>query len=333
MEKLAEQPAVPAREQIYFELARIQDREGRYAEAFACLEQANTIFRKKFTYDVAGELQYFQSVIRNFTGDLLAGKQGNGTDDRTPIFIIGMPRSGTTLVEQILASHSQVVAGGELYFLNSILLNLPVLATPFRPDTARLPNYTRIGDVTESDLHQMAEAYIRALTPLKKERNRLTDKMPHNFIHAGMISLLFPRCQVVHCRRNPLDNCLSLYMQNFKVLHPYIYSQEEIGRYYAGYHSLMEHWQNLLPGFMHEVRYESLVKNPKEETGKLLEFCGLEWEDSCLEFYRVDRYIKTASEGQADQPLYSSSINRWQNYREQLQPLQEILGEAGLFER
>jgi hypothetical protein len=154
--------------------------------------------------------------------------------------------------------------------------------------------------------------------------------MPHNFIHVGMIYLLFPNSRVIHCRRDPLDNCLSLYMQNFKVLHPYIYSLEEIGRYYIGYRRLMNHWQKLLPGFIHEVRYEKLVNNPEQEIRKLIEFCDLKWEEACLEFYKLNRYIRTASEGQADQPLYTSSIGRWKKYENHLQPLVEILMKSGV---
>lgn len=333
MEALLSNPDIPAREQIYFELARVHDKLGNDEKVFKFLEPANRIFRDKFNYDVESELQLFQSIARNFSHDILANKRGSGSDDPSPIFILGMPRSGTTLVEQILASHSQVAAGGELYFLNTLLLRSDHLAVPFRPDTPRKPNYGKIALVSTSDLNDLAEAYIQATAPLQEGKKHLTDKMPHNFIHVGMIQLLFPNSRVIHCRRQPMDNCLSLYFQNFRVSHPYIYSQKEIGRYYVGYRLLMDHWQNLLAGFIHEVRYEVLVNNPEQETRKLLEFCGLEWEDACLEFYTLDRYIKTASEGQADQPLYTSSIDRWKRYEKHLQPLYRIVKEAGLLQK
>lgn len=205
---------------------------------------------------------------------------------------------------------------------------------PFRPDIIRLPGYEQIATVPESHLRDLAKAYIQAVAPLKRDKKHLTDKMPHNFIHVGMIYLLFPNATVIHCRRDPMDNGLSLYMQNFKVLHPYIYSLEEIGRYLVGYHALMYHWRSLLPGFIHEVRYERLVVlEPKREMQKLLEFCGLEWEEACGKFYKLDRFIRTASDGQADQPLYTSSIGRWKRYKERLQPLCDIIGKTGLGER
>jgi hypothetical protein len=256
-------------------------------------------------------------------------RRAGGGADRT-VFIVGMPRSGTTLTEQILASHSQVAAGGELAFLNSILLSSPHLAAPFRPDIFRMPDYSRIGQVTSSELRSLADSYIGAITPLRRGKRHLTDKMPHNFIHVGMIYLLFPNCRIIHCQRNPMDNCLSLYMQNFKVMHPYSYSLEEIGRYYAGYRALMDHWQKLLPGFIHTIGYERLVTNPEEQIRKLLEFCHLPWEDCCLEFHRLDRFVRTASEGQVDRPLYRSAIHRWRRYEDHLQPLARILREAGL---
>ena len=330
MEEISIQPAVQNPEQLNFELARVHDKLGNMDKFFKFLKPANVIVRKRFNYDVTGEKELFAAIEKAFTPELIQEKENSGLDDFRPIFIIGMPRSGTTLVEQILASHSRVAAGGELYFLNSAICKIPRLAVPFRPDTIKLPNYSLISEVNCTELTETATAYRQATTPLKGDKKHLTDKMPHNFVHAGMIRLLFPNSKVIHCRRQPMDNGLSLYMQNFKVLHPYIYDLAEIGEYYAAYHRLMTHWRNLLPDFIHTVRYEELVNSPEREIKGLLEFCELEWEEGCLAFYEKKRYIKTASEGQADQPLYTSAIERWKKYESHLQPLRTVLENNGI---
>jgi len=330
MEALLSKPGVPAKEKICFVLGRVHDRLGDHQRVFEFLDPANRIVRDRMNYDVENEKQLFQTIEKFFTSDLLNEKRGSGSDDPSPIFIVGMPRSGTTLVEQILASHSQVAAGGELHFLQAFILASPHLTVPFRPDTIRLPNYSQIALVSDTELQQIAQAYLDATAVLKKGKKHFTDKMPHNFMHIGMIKLLFPKSKVIHCQRDPMDNGLSLYMQDFKTLHPYMYSLKEIGEYYIIYRALMEHWQRLLPGFIHDIRYENLVAEPEQETRRLLAFCGLEWEEACLEFYKLKRHIKTASMGQADQPLYTSSINRWKKYEQHLQPLQKVLREGGI---
>lgn len=325
MEAILSEPGIQSKEQLCFEFARTHDKLGHYDRVFLYLDPANRMVRERFKYDAASEREFFYSIETVFTQDYFRDAQEYGSDDTSPIFIVGMPRSGTTLVEQILASHSLVAAGGELHVLNSALLQSPHFSVPFRPDTIKLPNYSKLAHISAADLKGFAEAYLKGTASLRKGRRYLTDKMPHNFIHVGMIKLLFPHCKVIHCRRDPMDNGLSLYMQNFKVLHSYMYTLSEIGEYYAGYHHLMNHWQKILPGFIHDVRYEELVQKPEREIQALLDYCGLEWEQTCLEFYKLKRTIKTASEGQADQPLYTSSIGRWKNYEKQLQPLRDVL--------
>lgn len=329
MEVLLSKPSLPAKEQICFELARVHDKLGNHERVFAFLDPANKMVRDSFHYDSASEKQLFSEIEKVFTRDLLEEKEGGGADDSSPLFILGMPRSGTTLVEQILASHFQVAAGGELHFLNTLILKSPQLGSPFRADTIKLPNYPQIPLVSSSELTELAEAYLDATEFLRKDKKYFTDKMPHNFIHVGMIKLLFPNSKIIHCKREPMDNGLSLYMQNFKVLHPYSYSLSEIGTYYVSYHKLMDHWKKLLPGFIYDLQYETLVNNPEQETRQLLEYCGLQWEERCLEFFKLKRFIKTASAGQADQPLYTSSIGRWKKYEKHLQPLWKILKEGG----
>lgn len=333
LEEILAKPGIQAKEQVYFELARVHDRLGNYEKVFDFLHQANRIVRETFRYDVKTEKKMLRSFADVFSQELLEEKKGCGSSDPSPIFIVGMPRSGTTLVEQILASHSQVEAGGELYYLNSVITKSAPLNLPFQVDIIKLPNYEQIRKVPQGDFTMMAESYLEATTPMRKGKKYLTDKMPHNFVHVGMIRILFPNCRVIHCNRDPMDNGLSLYMQHFKRLHPYMYSLTEIGEYYSGYFSLMQHWHRILPGFMYEVSYENLVKNPERETKKLLDFCGLQWEEACLRFYELKRFIRTASEGQVDQPIYSTSMGRWKRYENQLQPLRRVLEENGVLSR
>jgi len=333
MESIVSNPKCTFPADIYFELARVHDEFGDYEKVFDFLESANKICRSKFEYNVDDDIHYFQEITQNFTKNLFKRMEGSGSDDPAPIFILGMPRSGTTLVEQILGSHSQVAAGGELYYLSYLIQQCSYLKTPYKPNTLSYPIYSRIALVSDAELKKLAQAYIKGIAPLKKNRKHVTDKMPHNFIHIGMIHLFFPNSRVIHCRRASMDNCLSLYMHNFKGFHPYLYSQKELARYYVGYSRLMDHWRTLLPGFIYEINYEELVNRPERETRKLLEFCNLEWEKNCLEFYKLDRFINTASEGQADQPIYTTSIDRWKRYKKELQPMYKILKQAGLLEK
>jgi len=330
METALSKPDIQPKENLCFMLARTHDRLGNYDKAFKYLDIANSMVRKRFHFDSLSEKKRFESIKKVFTPGLLTEKAGNGSGDKSPIFIVGMPRSGTTLVEQILASHSQVAAGGELRFLSTVIMRSPHLTDPSRGGTNRIITYAHIGEISAPELKRLADAYLDATAHLRKEEKHFTDKMPQNFVNIGMIKLLFPNSRIIHCRRNPLDNGLSLYMHNFKNIHPYMYSLEEIGKYYIYYHSLMDYWRKLLPGFIYDIKYEELVNDPEAEVKKLLSYCGLDWEKTCLEFYKHKRIVKTASVAQVDRPLYTSSIGRWKNYEEHLRPLREILREGGI---
>jgi hypothetical protein len=223
-----------------------------------------------------------------------------------------MMRSGTSLVEQILSSHSRVYGAGELPHIDRAVASV----------NEACPNITRL---EAGLLNRQAARYLELLGKLDVDAAHVVDKMPQNFMHLGYISLLFPRARIIHCTRNALDTCLSCYLQNFSVAHAYTFDLEALGHFYNGYCRVMEHWQQSLAIEVHEVAYESMVTNPEREIAALLEYCGLEWEAGCLDFHQNRRAVATASYGQVRRPLYRNSVNRWKNYEKYLGSLKEVL--------
>ncbi|MBW2194769.1 MAG: sulfotransferase, partial [Deltaproteobacteria bacterium] len=287
--------------------------------------RANTLKHGDIHFDVASHRDFVARTIKTFSGDFFDGKQSWASDSTTPIFIFGMPRSGTTLIEQILASHSAVFGGGELQFFVQAEHELPTILEVestypgcldgIHPQTAR-----NIGEVYIRRIKKLAESHTRPF--------RITDKNPYNFLHLGLISLLFPNAGFVHCKRHPLDTCLSIYSNNFTTGNYFAYDLRDLGLYYSEYRRLMKHWRNVLPVNMFELSYEELIGNKEKIVRKLLAYCDLDWDPKCLEFYRNDRPVFTASNWQVRQPIYSTSCGRWQNYDRFLSPLKELL--AGL---
>jgi hypothetical protein len=235
------------------------------------------------------------------------------------MFIVGMPRSGTTLVEQILASHREVRAGGELEVMSKIVSDLPgLLGNP-----APFPEC--LGGLTRRNIEQPARRYIAALAEIGQGAARVTDKLPHYFLSLGLIDLLLPSARVVHCIRDPRDTCLSNYFIQMNANHPYTASLEHLGHYYRIYQRLMAHWRSVLRIRMHEVRYEELVSNPEEEIRRLLDFCGLAWDEGCLNFHENRRPVATPSYNQVRRPIYNQSVQRWRHYEAHLGPLLRAL--------
>jgi hypothetical protein len=222
-------------------------------------------------------------------------------------------RSGTSLVEQILASHSRVYGAGELPYLDRIVTSI----------SATVPDITRL---SRELLNQHAGQYLDRLRELDDSAAHVIDKMPQNFMHLGYIALLFPGARIIHCSRNPLDTCLSCYFQNFGAVHGYSFDLEATGHCYAGYRKLMDHWQHVLDIPVHEVRYETLVADTENEINRLLRFCGLDPEPACLCFYENRRSVRTASYDQVHKPIYNRSVARWRHYEKYLGKLADILG-------
>lgn len=305
-----------------FALAGITDRPGSHDEAFMYYQRANE-WRKDFLrqqeacFDVEMHRRQINAVIDFFNADYFKNVPSQGNDSELPVFIVGMPRSGTSLVEQILASHPQVVGAGELWDISKLV---SALANKFR---GYYPGC--LGQLDTKAWRMMADSYLDRLRSLSNGSLRVTDKMPLNFLHLGLIRTLFPRAPVIHCRRDPFDTCLSCYFQNFESIN-FTTSLEDIGHYYREYERLMNHWQTVLPGPMLEVHYEDLVANQEAVTRRMVAFCGLEWNGDCLRFHENPRPVRTASFLQVRRPIYSSSVGRWKRYAAHLGPLFNALG-------
>lgn len=291
--------------------------------AFDYYVKANAMVRKTFAYEVAKEDRLFANLKSVFSEDYCSqeffSQKDSGPANDTPIFIIGMPRSGTSLVEQILASHSQIHGAGELDTFSLCVAGKLKLLDGV-DYTADLDN------MTSEDFCSIGLEYTRKLHALAPNASHVTDKMPMNFLNVGLIRLVLPSARIVHCRRGAIDTCLSIY-KNFLAAHGhrYAYDLAELGHYYALYVDLMAHWRNVLPGAIHDISYENLIVDQEAESRRLVEYCGLEWEPGCMEFYKTSRQVSTISAAQVRKPVYRDSVEKWRNYEEELAPLIEIL--------
>jgi hypothetical protein len=245
-------------------------------------------------------------------------KRGAGDPSRIPVFVLGMPRSGSTLIEQILASHSKVFGAGELADLNDTI-----------DAVARLNNWSypeMVARMSSEQLRQLGMSYVDRIRACAPTAARIVNKMPANFGLIGLIHLALPNARIIHTSRDPIDTCLSCFSLLFAAGHPYAYDLAELGRYYHGYHRLMQHWRAVLPeGVMLEVRYEDVVADLSGQTRAMVRHCGLEWEDSCLAFHKTRRPIQTASMCQVRQQIYRTSVGRPHRYQDLLQPLVDAL--------
>lgn len=291
-----------------------------YDLAFEYYSHGARLRRAAVEYDIAREENDFLEVERFFTQAVFAGRTGSGHPSSRPIFIVGMPRSGTTLVEQILASHGGVHAVGERKDLSILCKSID------QSMTQRFPGW--IDDLEPGDCEAHGEAYLDAISAGAPGTARITDKMLTNFKLLGFVALILPNARIVHVRRHPLDSCLSSFCQLFSKGSQFSYNLSELGRYYSAYARLMAHWQRVLPkGFLMTIDYEDVVERPEECARCLVEHCGLEWDANCLNFQETARPVKTASAAQVRQKLYSTSIGRWKNYKSHLGPLIDALGQ------
>lgn len=307
------------RASLHYALAEIHNTRGEYDEAFAHYRQANDVRDPSSDFDPGKWVEYTDRIIAAHPEGFFADRQDFGTASELPVFVLGMPRSGTTLVEQILASHPAVHGAGELHEIRHLVADMPkrIGSTRSWPDC--LP------ELEAGSAREMAGEHIARLASLAPEADRIVDKMPGNFIRLGLIALLFPNARIIHCRRNPVDICLSCYFQNFDGLE-FSTSLANTGFFYQQYERLMAHWRRVVPSAMMDVEYEALVADQETVSRRLIDFLGLEWDDACLAFHESDRSIRTASLWQARQPVYTTSAGRWRRYRSHLGPLLEALG-------
>ncbi|MAL94309.1 MAG: hypothetical protein CME40_04435 [Haliea sp.] len=320
-ETLADNPATPedGRVRLNIGLGYYHDRQQQFETAFQRLQAGYEVLARRAPFDSDGYSRAVDKLIEALPKSFFESAPNSGLDSERPIFIVGMPRSGTTLTEQILASHSQVAAGGELSSLLKVSYRIGELSASGKPYPAGLRS------VAPPDLRSLAEDYLRQLDRVAPQAARVTDKLPFNFMHLGVIALLFPRARIIHCHRHPLDNCVSCYFTSFADQIRFANRLDTLGRYYVDYHRLMTHWKQALPLEIFDLRYEDLVTNTEDRIRALLGHCDLPFEDSCLRFYQTERGVRTPSRWQVRQPIYAKSVGRWRNYQQQLAPLAEIL--------
>jgi tetratricopeptide (TPR) repeat protein len=305
---------------LHFRLGRLYDANNDFDAAFKHCALGNDIKARRWPFDRLAHGAYIDGLIEGFSRSFMARAPRAAHGSQRPVFIVGMPRSGTSLVEQILASHPSVFGAGELDEISRIAADLPSVSAVQDP-------YPRaINSLTPSACEQLARRYLEYLDAVAPgDALRVTDKMPTNFLHLGLIALLFPEAHVIHCIRDPLDTCLSCYFQNFGPGLSFSYDLTQLGNYYRDYQRLMEHWRAVLALTLLEVRYEELVANQEQISRQVVAFCGLKWDDRCLRFYETPRQATTASYDQVRQPLYNRSVGRWRRYAAHLGPLQRAL--------
>lgn len=312
---------------LHFAFGHVLAQLGQVDESFAHLLKANALHRPCVGYNEAKTLEVFSYLRKQLSADALRPARARGEGSESPIFIVGMPRSGSTLIEQILASHPQVFGLGERCYFGEALLNTRVRANGEGDD--------RHVDVQCTDsaaqLASIGAAYLRrvqAAVPEAATYRRITDKCLFNFMHIGMIHLALPNARIIHSRRAPVETCLSIFSRLFRDI-PFGYELGELGRYYRAYDALMEHWRHVLPeGVMIEVQYEDLVDDFEANVRRMLAHCGLDWNARCLSFHQTRREVNTASASQVRKPLFRTALKRRRPAAALLQPLYDGLGAA-----
>lgn len=313
LEQLVARPGIPFAEYraLRFTLANLCDKAKQHDRAFEHAIIANKM--KNARHDDDSLLVQINRLKAVYSATGTASLPRSGIRSELPIFIVGMPRSGTSLLEQILSCHSKVHARGETSDIPTIAETIP-----YYPDGVR--------SLTQEKLDTMAGLHIKRITEMAPNATRITDKLPGNFLMLGIISQLFPGARILNCRRDPRDVCLSNFMTDFGAGHEHAYNLESLARTCKAYQELMEHWRQVLPVPILDVRYEEITVDPRTQIKNILEFCGLDWEESCLNFHQSKRQVITASYDQVRQPLHNKSVARWKNYARHLEPVSRILG-------
>ena len=304
--------------ELYFGLGKAYEDIKNYKKSFENYKLGNKIKRDAIKYQINDDVKLFENIKNSFSNINFQNLENVGNKSNKMIFILGMPRSGTTLVEQIIANHKNVYGAGELRDLTQIIKENFLVN-----DKIKFPEKFNIKD--QNFFSNMGTKYLENLDRYNTNKNYITDKAPLNFKWIGLIKLILPKSKIIHCTRDPKDTCLSLFKNFFEGELNFSYNLEEAGKYYKLYQNLMEFWKQLLPDFIYDISYEKLVENQEFESRKLLDFCNLDWDKNCLTFYRNKRGIVTASFAQARKPIYKNSVNSWQNYKNELLPMFKIL--------
>lgn len=298
---------------LNFALGKIYEDLKLYGESFNYFVLGNKEKRKTIEYDINNDVTCFNAIKKTFDKNPRFEDSEISHYNVTPIFIVGMPRSGSTLIEQILSSHSLVYGVGELALLENLILQYSTkTGCRFR---------VWMEKAGDKEIAQIGNEYIRGIKAKAGSQRYVTDKMPGNFRFIGLIQAMFPDAKIIHSVRDPRDTCISGFNQLFTAAHKYSYDLVELGKYYTLYENLMSHWHHVFPGYILDVHYEELVRDQENQTRRILEFCGLPWEKDCLSFHHSSRPVATASTMQIRDPIYNSSIQRWKRYESWIQPL------------
>jgi tetratricopeptide (TPR) repeat protein len=321
-EEAAERIDPVDRYHLCFALGKAFEDQGDFAQSFHYYERGNALKKSLSHYRPEPIERNTRLQIATCTQGFFAARHGVGYPDSAPIFIVGLPRSGSTLLEQILASHSKVEGTMELADIPRLVLELQG-----REPEAENPRYPRIlEELTPEDFSRFGERYIGDTRAYRGAKPRFIDKMPNNFRHLGLIHLILPNAKIIDARRDAMACCFSNFKQLFASGQEFTYSLEDIGRYYRTYVELMAHWDAVLPGTVLRVEHEDVVDNLEANVRRILDFCGLDFEPQCLEFYKTERSIRTASSEQVRRPIFKEGLDQWRNFEPWLAPLKEILG-------
>ncbi|VAW52060.1 hypothetical protein MNBD_GAMMA05-605 [hydrothermal vent metagenome] len=302
---------------ILVSLGTLCELQEDYVKGFQFFQKGNKIYSPDF--DREAHIKNIELLEQLYAFGKISSLPVSGSESKTPIFIIGMPRSGTSLVEQILSSHTEVYGAGELKYIQDLAFQLSAQQINDKP----YPDC--VTDVPQSDLLNLSKNYIDTLASLSGNSEKVTDKMPTNFIYLGLIYQLFPNAKILHCVRNPMDTCLSCYSKFFSGAYTYTYDLDDLGFYYRSYERLMKFWKDNLPLNIYDVNYEELVNDQESGIKNILDYCDLPWDQNCMTFYDTDRTVATASTDQVRQPMYKSSIDKWRRYGDNVQPLSDAL--------
>lgn len=307
---------------INFALGKVFDDQKNYTQAFKHYAVGNALKNERLNYSAEEDEARFSKLIETFDTTFFQKHQHLGVESNLPVIIAGMPRSATTLTEQIISSHPSVIGAGEVMFWS----RTPI-AMPLRLGTAT--SYPECVSQMQAehakDIAAMYEATLRKIAGTNSNPQHITDKMPHNFLNVGLIALLFPNVKIIHTKRDPIDTCLSIFFQNFNDAHPYAFDLKNLGFHYQQYERIMRHWHTVLPGRILDINYADTIADPEYWSRQLIAHIGLKWDEACLSPHKLERSVKTASHWQVRQPIYKTSIERWRNYEEFLEPLKQAL--------
>lgn len=312
---------------VNYALAKEYEDLGRFEPSFAALESGASIKRKNTKYDLDDDLRIFDSLKHAFSQEAIADLRGQGNQACDPVFVLGMPRTGSTLVERIISSHSQVQSAGELSSFSIEMMKLIEEQNDGQPiDRLHLAERA-----LNMPMAQLGKRYLAAVEPIRDGSPRFVDKLPMNSLNIGLIYGALPNAKVIHVVRNPMDACYAIYKYLFKNGYPFSYDQGELAAYYTEYYRLMQHWRDVLPdGWIHDVRYEDVVADLPGQARKLISFLDLPWESACEEFHTNRKATTTGSASQVRQPVYGSSVGKWRRFEPQLLPLRQCLEHADI---